>query len=65
VVHKAFVSVVESGTEAAAATGVGMRLEGYMAPDVTLTVDHPFIFVIRDNETGAILFLGRVLDPSA
>lgn len=64
VVHKAFITVDEEGTEAAAATAVAMA-ESAMALNPTLTVDHPFIFLIRDDETGTILFLGRVLDPSA
>ncbi|MFO7773868.1 MAG: serpin family protein [Dehalococcoidia bacterium] len=61
VVHKAFVSVDEAGTEAAAATGVVMPTS--MPPEVT--VDRPFILLIRDIETGAILFVGRVLNPAA
>ncbi|HUU01829.1 MAG TPA: serpin family protein [Myxococcota bacterium] len=64
VIHKAFVAVDEAGTEAAAATAVIMSGTG-MPDEVTLTVDRPFIFLIRDNPTGTILFIGRVLDPSA
>jgi serpin B len=63
VVHKAFVAVDEEGTEAAAATGVAMELSAALLPDETLTVDRPFIFLIRDSATGSILFSGRVLDP--
>jgi serpin B len=59
--HEAFVEVDEAGTEAAAATGV--ELLGSHGP--TIAVDHPFIFLIRDRATGAILFIGRVLDPTA
>ena len=64
VVHKAFVAVDEKGTEAAAATAVIM--DTAMAPilDVTLTIDRPFIFLIRDVPTGQILFVGRVLNPA-
>ena len=62
VVHKAFVAVDESGTEAAAATGV---VEGVTSVPPSFTVDSPFIFMIRDVHTGAILFLGRVMDPTA
>jgi len=65
VVHKAFVSVDEEGTEAAAATAVVVQLKGMPAPPVEVTVDRPFVFMIRDVETGTILFIGRVVDPSA
>ena len=65
VLHKAFVSVDEAGTEAAAATAVVIRLTAAPEGLVEVTVDHPFIFLIRDVETGAILFVGRVVDPSA
>jgi len=64
VVHKAFVSIDEKGTEAAAATAVIMSLRGAFKSEVTLNVDRPFIFVIRDLPSGQILFIGRVLDPS-
>lgn len=64
VVHKAFVSVDESGTEAAAATAVVMRLTSIMPEQpVEVTVDRPFIFLIRDIQTGAILFVGRIVNP--
>src|SRR6266700_385294 len=63
VVHQAVVDVNEEGTEAAAATAVGMRATSIMRTAV-FRVDHPFVFVIRENQTGAILFLGRVADPS-
>jgi serpin B len=62
VVHKAFVAVDEEGTEAAAATAVVMA-ESAMMEEVQMTVDRPFIFLIRDNPTGTILFVGRVMDP--
>jgi serpin B len=65
VVHKAFVAVDEAGTEAAAATAVIMKLTAVPEPPVEVTIDRPFIFLIRDIETGAILFVGRVLNPSA
>jgi len=66
VVHKAFVSVDEAGTEAAAATAVVMPM-AIMPPEepIEVTVDHPFVFLIRDIETGTILFIGRVVNPSA
>ena len=67
VIHQAFVSVDEAGTEAAAATAVIMELK--MAPmepiePVAVRVDRPFIYLIRDLETGALLFVGRVLNPA-
>ena len=64
VVHKAFVAVDEAGTEAAAATGVIMGLTS--APGggpATMTIDRPFIFLIRDIATDTILFSGRVVNP--
>ena len=63
VLHKAFISVDERGTEAAAATAVLLR-EISAPPHVEVAVDRPFIFLIRDRPTGAILFLGRVTAPS-
>lgn len=65
VFHKAFVAVDEAGTEAAAATAVIIGLTAMPASPVDLTVDRPFIFLIRDIQTGAILFVGRVLNPTA
>jgi serpin B len=65
VIHKAFVAVDEAGTEAAAATAVTMELTAIPDPPVEVTLDRPFIFLIRDIETGAILFVGRVLNPGA
>ena len=65
VIHKAFVSVDEAGTEAAAATAVVMKLTAAPAMPVEVTVDRPFVFLIRDIETGAILFVGRVVNPNA
>jgi serpin B len=58
--HQAFVEVNEKGTEAAAATAVALLLGG----PARFRVDHPFLFVIRDRKSGAILFLGRVADPT-
>jgi len=60
IAHKAFISVNEEGTEAAAATGVSMTL----SIPAMMTIDRPFVFLIRDIETGTILFIGRVMDPS-
>jgi serpin B len=64
VVHKAFVSVNESGTEAAAATAVIVGLTAAPMNPVTMTIDRPFIFFIRDIQTNSIIFVGRVLNPS-
>jgi serpin B len=65
VLHKAFVSVDEAGTEAAAATAVIVGETSVPAEPVEVTIDRPFIFLIRDIETGAVLFVGRVLNPEA
>ncbi len=66
VVHKAFVAVDEAGTEAAAATAVsGAPSAGPPESPVQVTLDRPFVFLIRDIETGAVLFVGRVLNPGA
>lgn len=59
--HEAFIEVDEEGTEAHAATGAAMAV----SHGPTITIDRPFLFVIRDRPTGAILFVGRVTDPSA
>jgi serpin B len=67
VVHKAYVDVDEEGTEAAAATGVVMTRALAIPTEQPIPVfraDHPFLFLIRDNETGSVLFLGRVVDPT-
>lgn len=63
VIHQAYIEVNEEGTEAAAATGVSMRLSAAM-PGEVFRADHPFIFLIRDMDTGVILFMGRMTDPS-
>jgi serpin B len=66
VFHKAFVEVREEGTEAAGATAVVMpRVTSAAPPSPEFRADHPFLFLIRDRRNGAILFLGRVVDPSA
>ena len=61
VIHKAIIAVDEKGTTAAAATGISV---GTTSLPPTLVVDRPFLFFIRHNPTGAILFQGRVVDPS-
>lgn len=65
--HKAFIAVDEEGTEAAAATAVSMKA-GSAAPaeppeQIDFFADHPFIFLVRDTKSGAILFMGRLVDP--
>ena len=65
VIHQADIAVDEAGTEAAAATAVVMGDISGPAEPVTLHVDRPFVFAIRDVQTGAVLFLGQVTDPSA
>ncbi len=62
--HKTFLEMNEEGTEAAAATGIGMP--GGSMPEVkrvVFKVDRPFFFAIRDDETGTLLFLGAIVDP--
>jgi serpin B len=65
VLHKAFVDVDESGTEAAAATAVIMMKAAMPMPSepVVFRADHPFLFLIRDRTTGSVLFVGRLCDP--
>ena len=66
VLHKAFVSVDEAGTEAAAATAVivGVTKAVEIEPEpVEVTVDRPFVFLIRDRTTGTLLFVGRMVEP--
>lgn len=63
VVHQGFVSVNEEGTEAAAATAVIGGVTSVPQP-AQITLDHPFLLLVRDGPTGTILFLGRVVDPS-
>ncbi|WP_161936442.1 serpin family protein, partial [Chlorobium limicola] len=59
------VDVGEKGTEAAAATAVVMQLRSAMPmPVPVFKADHPFLFAIRENSTGRILFMGRICDPS-
>jgi len=65
VLHKAFIDVKEEGTEAAAATAVGMMAMAAPMAKPEFIADHPFLFLIQDNKTGSILFLGRLVDPNA
>ena len=66
VFHKTFVLVDETGTEAAAATGVVMTTKAIsMEKSVELKVDHPFLFFVRNTKTGDVLFAGRVANPKS
>ena len=65
VIHKAYIDVNEEGTEAAAATAViGRATAARPTPPIIFRADHPFMFLIRDNRSGSILFIGRVTNPS-
>jgi serpin B len=59
-VHKAFVAVDEKGTEAAVATVASVP-----PPAPRFVANHPFLFLIRDKASGAIVFMGRVMNPAA
>lgn len=63
VLHKAFIAVNEEGTEATAATAVIMQTKGISFMSVDFTADHPFVFLIRDNRSGTLLFIGRLEKP--
>jgi serpin B len=66
VIHKTFVEVNEEGTEAAAVTVVEIIETSFPGPEdgpVYFYVDHPFVFVIKERDTGAMLFIGRVNNP--
>jgi serpin B len=58
-IQSVFIDVNETGTEAAAVTSLGVAADG----NPRLTIDHPFLFLIRDDKSGTILFMGRVVDP--
>ena len=67
IIHQAYVEVNEEGTEAAAATAVVMWGKGAVpaeSPVPVFRADHPFIFLIQDNTSGNILFMGRVENPN-
>lgn len=63
--HKAFLEIDEQGTEAAAATGIVVGARAMPPPTPRITADRPFLFLIRERSTGAVLFIGRLADPSA
>ncbi|MCX6141794.1 MAG: hypothetical protein NTZ35_01105 [Ignavibacteriales bacterium] len=60
--HKTFVQVDEEGTEAAAVTSVGVGATS-VGPNTVMRVDRPFIFAIRENNSGTILFIGKIVEP--
>ena len=62
--HKTFVDVNEEGTEAAAATSVGISTSSYQPPTI-IAIDRPFVFAIRERFSGTILFMGRIMNPAA
>lgn len=64
VIHKAYVKVDEKGTEAAAAIGITVGVTAVPAPPPVFKADRPFLFLIQDNATGTILFLGRLANPT-
>ena len=64
VLHKAFIDVAEKGTEAAAATAVVVTAGLAMPVGINVSADRPFLYFLRDQPTGAILFMGRVVDPT-
>lgn len=66
VLHKTFLEVNEEGTEAAAVTSIGMQLTGIGGPSKPyMRVDHPFIFAIREHQSGTIIFIGKIVNPVA
>lgn len=65
ILHKAFIDVNEEGTEAAAATAViVMTTDAVHPPPPVVRADHPFVYLLRDRRSGAVLFMGRVVDPT-
>ena len=64
--HKTFVEVNEEGTEAAAVTSIGIRTTSVMIPTepFNMVVNRPFFCAIRDNQTGTILFMGAIAEPT-
>lgn len=65
VLHKTFVKVNEEGTEAAAVTSVEVGITSVPPPPIPFTIDRPFFFAIRDNQTKTVLFMGVVVDPAS
>lgn len=63
VIHETYLRMDEEGTEAAAATAIGVRTTAMPPPPVEIRVDRPYFLVLRDRPTGAVLFMGRIVDP--
>ena len=63
-IQKAYLAVDEQGTEAAAATGIVFGITSVLADEVTMNCSRPFLYLIREETTGSILFMGHVIDPS-
>ena len=64
VLHKAYVDVNEEGTEAAAATGVVMKMTAMPTPPPVFRADRPFVFMVKDNTSNSVLFIGRLTNPA-
>jgi serpin B len=62
VMHKTYIKVDERGTEAAAVTGITVGVTS-VGPDISFVIDHPFVFAIREKDTNAVLFIGKVMNP--
>jgi serpin B len=60
--HKSFIRADEEGTEAAAVTGITIELTS-VQPDAVFDINRPFVFAIREKDTNALLFLGKVNNP--
>lgn len=63
VVHETYLRMDEEGTEAAAATAIGIRTTAMPPPPVEIRADRPYFIILRDRPTGAVLFMGRIVDP--
>jgi serine protease inhibitor len=65
VVQRVYIGVGEKGTTAAAVTGIAVAESMGMAPSLQIVLDHPFLFLVRDTQTGTILFASEIQDPTA
>ncbi len=62
--HKTFIQVDEEGTEAAAVTSVGVGATSVRSNTFVIRIDRPFLFLIRENRSGTILFMGKIMEPT-